>query len=168
MLGWSKAERDEEFTAFMREASPSLARTAWLLTSDRTLAADLTQEALARTYAAWPRVRRGEALAYARRTLINLNISRWRKSHGEVLDAELDAVAPSHETTVDTRDHVVRLLARLPHQQRAVLVLRYIEDLSEADIAHTLGIAPGTVKSAASRGLAALRDLANAPEGTLA
>ncbi len=159
MFGWSKAERDEEFTAFMREAQASLSRTAWLVTGDRALAADLVQEALARTYAAWPRVRRGEALPYARRALVNLNVSRWRKAHGEVVDDTLDSVAPSAEASADTKDQVARLLARLPAQQRAVLVLRYIEDLPEAEIAQALGIAPGTVKSAASRGLATLRTL---------
>lgn len=167
MWGVGKTERDEEFIAFLREATPSLGRTAWLLTGDRTVASDLVQEALARTYAAWPRVRREDALAYARRTLVNANISSWRRSHGEVVADLPERSAASHEGAVAERDEVTRLLATLPAQQRTVLVLRYVEDLSEADIARILGIPAGTVKSAASRGLAALRTRLSATEGSL-
>lgn len=163
MWGIRKAERDEEFTAFLREATPSLGRTAWLLTGDRTLAADLVQESLVRTYAAWSRVRREDALAYTRRTLVNTHISSWRRRHGEVVAELPERATDSHEGGVADRDEVAHLLAVLPAQQRAVLALRYVEDLSEADIARTLAIPPGTVKSAASRGLAALRTHLSAP-----
>ncbi len=163
----AKAERDEEFTAFMRDATPSLGRTAWMLTGNRAAAADLVQEALARTYAAWPRVRRTDALAYTRRILINTNISTWRKTRNETVTPPPESIAGSPEDPIANRDEAVRLLAELPPQQRAVLALRYFEDLSEADIAHQLGIPAGTVKSAASRGLQTLRTRLSEPEGSL-
>ncbi len=157
MWGSTKAERDEEFTAFMRDATPSLGRTAWMLTGNRAAAADLVQEALARTYAVWPRVRRSDALAYTRRILINTNISTWRKTRNETVTPPPESITGSPEDPIANRDEAVRLLAELPPQQRTVLALRYFEDLSEADIAHQLGIPAGTVKSAASRGLQTLR-----------
>lgn len=79
MLRSSTASRDAEFTGFVVTASPSLGRTAYLLTGYRELARDLVQEALVKTYLAWRRVRRAEALSYARRVLVNLNIDRWRR-----------------------------------------------------------------------------------------
>jgi RNA polymerase sigma-70 factor (sigma-E family) len=157
MPGNSTLARDAEFTDFVRQASPSLTRTAWLLTGDSHLAAELVQEALVRTYLAWRRVRRGEATAYARRVLVNANIDRWRRRPPvpvpDLDRAELDGA----EQAVDNRDQVARMLAQLPLQQRRVIVLRYFNDLSEADVAEYLGISVGTVKSAASRGLATLR-----------
>lgn len=166
MWGSTKAERDEEFTAFMREATPSLGRTAWILTGNQAAAADLVQEALARTYAAWPRVRRKDALAYTRRILINTNISTWRKTGMETVTEPPEQITASHETSVADRDQIVRLLAALPGRQRAVLALRYFEDLSEAEIASLLDIPAGTVKSAASRGLETLRYHLSQSEGS--
>jgi RNA polymerase sigma-70 factor (sigma-E family) len=149
--------RDAEYTAFVRSASAALTRTAYLLTGDRELAAELVQEALVRTYLAWRRVRHGEAAAYARKVLVNLNIDRWRRRPAAPTDS-LDRPDPiDAEQRVDDRDEVVRLLAALPPQQRRVIVLRYFNDLTEADVAQYLGISVGAVKSAASRGLASLR-----------
>lgn len=167
MFGASKAQRDEEFTRFAEQAQHSLAGTAWLLTGDRELAADLVQSALVKTYVAWGRVRRADATAYARRALINENIDRWRARRPEVLDDDPGAnlTRPDAADAQAEHDEVVRLLARLPEGQRKVIVLRYFHDLSEADIAETLGITTGAVKSAASRGLATLRTLA--PVGAL-
>ena len=140
----------------MRAASSSLTRTAWLLTGDADLAAELVQEALVKTYLAWRRVRHGEASAYARRVLVNLNIDRWRRRPATPSE-DLDRAVPSNaEEVIDDRDEVVRMLATLPPQQRRVIVLRYYTDLSEADVADHLGISVGAVKSAASRGLATL------------
>ncbi|HRA75079.1 MAG TPA: SigE family RNA polymerase sigma factor [Propionicimonas sp.] len=157
MPGTSTLARDAEFTDFVRQASPSLTRTAWLLTGDSHLAAELVQEALVRTYLAWRRVRRGEATAYARRVLVNANIDRWRR-RPPVPSPDLDRPDTTDaEQAVDNRDQVARMLAELPLQQRRVIVLRYFNDLSEADVAEHLGISVGTVKSAASRGLATLR-----------
>ena len=157
MFGLLNPTRDEEFAAFVRTATPSLSWTAFLLTGDRDTAADLVQEAFVRTYLAWRRVRHGDATAYARRTLVNLNIDRWRRRTpipAEVVD-RADRRTP--ERTVDDRDQLVRMLAGLPGQQRRVLVLRYFSDLPEAEVAQILGISVGAVKSSASRGLANLR-----------
>ena len=153
-----KAGRDAEFTAFMAQAGASLLRTAWLLTGDGDRAQELVQAALVKTYVAWPRVRREDALAYARRILVNHKTDVWRRSRREVASPELpESVAPQGSSVVDHRDEVVRLLQRLPAQQRRVIVLRYYTDLSEQAVAESLGISVGAVKSAASRGLAALR-----------
>jgi RNA polymerase sigma-70 factor (sigma-E family) len=157
MFGPPTPRQDAEYTAFVRAASGSLTRTAWLLTGDADLAAELVQEALVKTYLAWRRVRHNEATAYARRVLVNLNIDRWRRRPATPSD-DLDQPVPSGaEQAVDDRDEVARMLATLPPQQRRVIVLRYYNDLSEADVADHLGISVGAVKSAASRGLATLR-----------
>ena len=160
-----KAERDAAFTAFVEQATPSLLRTAWLLTGNHDAAHDLVQAALVRTYVAWPRVRPETALAYARRILVNERTDRWRR-HG----AELTVAAPpegpsSPRSTTEDRDVVVRLLATLPDQQRKVVVLRYYADLSEQATADALNISVGSVKSAASRGLATLRTQLTGIEG---
>ena len=156
MLSTSKAERDAEFVAFVQVGAPSLGRTAYLLTGDRELAADLVQEALLKTYLAWRRVRRAEALPFARRTLVNLNIDRWRRRPA-IPSETVDSVSESGEKQVDDADQIVRALATLPAQQRRVIVLRFLDDLPEAAVAEHLGISVGTVKSACSRGLATLR-----------
>jgi RNA polymerase sigma-70 factor (sigma-E family) len=157
MFGPPTPRQDAEYTVFVRAASGSLTRTAWLLTGDADLAAELVQEALVKTYLAWRRVRHGEATAYARRVLVNLNIDRWRRRPATPSE-DLDRAAPSHaEEVIDDRDEVVRMLATLAPQQRRVIVLRYYNDLSERDVADHLGISVGAVKSAASRGLAILR-----------
>lgn len=158
----TKAERDAAFTVFMQQATPSLMRTAWLLTGSTNEAHDLVQAALVKTYAGWHRVRPDEALAYARRILTNQNIDTWRKRKREDAVAQVPEQPVRHDTgtvagTVDDRDQVVRLLATLPEQQRKVVVLRYYNDLSEQAVADLLGISLGAVKSAASRGLASLR-----------
>jgi RNA polymerase sigma-70 factor (sigma-E family) len=158
--------RDADFTMFMEQAGPALLRTAWLLTGDHHRAQELTQAALVKTYVAWPRVREGEALAYARRVLVNHRTDVWRATRREVSTddpPELPGRRPSSgrqrdaEGTSDDRDQVVRLLRTLPQQQRTVVVLRYYTDLSEQATAEALGISVGAVKSAGSRGLAALR-----------
>lgn len=154
-----------DFTEFVEEASPSLLRTAWLLTGQRDAAHDLVQAALVKTYVAWPRVRRPEALAYTRRVMVNHGTDTWRKTRrerlvDEVPEADVDSRRDGRLSVVEDRDEIVRLLARLPEQQRKIVVLRYYADLSELSVAETLGISVGAVKSAASRGLAALRSYA--------
>ena len=151
--------RDADFTAFMEQAGAALLRTAWLLTGDHHRAHELTQAALVKTYVAWPRVREGEALAYARRVLVNHRTDVWRATRKEVTtDLPPETASCTAVTAVsDDRDHVVRLLRGLPEQQRKVIVLRYYTDLSEQATADALGISLGAVKSSASRGLARLR-----------
>ena len=152
-----KAERDAAFTAFVEQATPSLLRTAWLLTGDHHAAHDLVQAALVRTYVAWPRVRPETALAYARRILVNERTDRWRRTGAELAVATPPESAATAGSATEDRDVVVRLLATLPDQQRKVVVLRYYADLSEQATADVLNISVGTVKSAGSRGLATLR-----------
>jgi RNA polymerase sigma-70 factor (sigma-E family) len=157
VVGSAKHERDAAFTAFVEEASPSLLRTAWLLTGDHHVAHDLVQAALVRTYVAWPRVRPETAVAYARRVLVNERTDRWRRHGAELAVATPPDSPTSPASATEDRDIVVRLLATLPEQQRRVVVLRYYSDLSEQATADALGISVGSVKSAASRGLATLR-----------
>ncbi len=160
-----KAERDAAFTAFVEQATPSLLRTAWLLTGDHHVAHDLVQSALVRTYVAWPRVRPETALAYARRILVNERTDRWRRHGAELAVADPPEGASTAGSATEDRDVVVRLLATLPEQQRKVVVLRYYTDLSEQATADALNISVGSVKSAASRGLASLRTHLTGIEG---
>ncbi|MDQ1725707.1 MAG: hypothetical protein QOG52_2735 [Frankiaceae bacterium] len=156
----SVGTRDEEFSEFVRLRYDGLARLGHLLTGDRGHGEDLAQAALLRTYRAWPRITRPTADAYVRTVMANLAL-RWgaRRWHGErpteLLPDHL--AAPDGTAHSDEGDAMRRLLATLPPPQRAVLVLRYFEDLSETDIAETLGCSIGTVKSRASRALASLR-----------
>ena len=152
-----KTERDAAFTMFVEQATPSLLRTAWLLTGNHDAAHDLVQAALVRTYVAWPRVRPETALAYARRILVNERTDRWRRHGAELMVAAPPEAGTAPDSATEDRDVVVRLLATLPEQQRKVVVLRYYTDLSEQATADALNISVGSVKSAASRGLATLR-----------
>ena len=157
MFGSSTSARGAEFAEFARSASTSLTRTAYLLCGNRDTAADLVQETLVRTHVAWPRVRHEEARAYARRILVNLDIDRRRRRPAVPTEYVDRPVPNTAESASDNRDQVVRMLATLPETQRRVIVLRYFDDLTEAAVAEYLGISIGTVKSACSRGLAALR-----------
>lgn len=153
-------DRDAEFTAFMAEATPALSRTAWLLCGDIHRAEELVQQALVRTYLAWPTAREREPLAYARRTLANLRIDTWRKHRREVLTAPADVPEGVLDGGADRhaeRDQLVRALATLTARQRRIVVLRHLEGLSEREVADDLGVSLGTVKSTASRGLGLLR-----------
>jgi RNA polymerase sigma-70 factor (sigma-E family) len=156
---------DREFDEFAHAAWPRLHRSAYLLTGDHHLAEDLAQTALERTYAKWRTVRSGDALAYSRRTLVNLNVDRIRRRRlrevgGEALaHADRGAADPRPED----RDQIVRLLAQLTERERRVVVLRHYYDLSEASVARELGIAPGTVKSTLARALTKLRVRVDSP-----
>ena len=149
--------KDAEFTAFVRSATPTLTRTAYLLTGDRETASDLVQEAFVRTYLAWRRVRKDEATAYARRVLVNLNVDRYRRPSAVPVAMVAERAVDHEEGRVDDRDELRRMLASLAPQQRRVIVLRYFDDLSEAEVAQCLGVTVGSVKASCSRGLAALR-----------
>jgi RNA polymerase sigma-70 factor (ECF subfamily) len=156
-----RTSAEEEFREFVAGRSPALLRTAYLLVGgDWASAEDLLQVALTKTYLAWGRIRDlGAVEAYARKTLATTVISwRRRRWHGERATDELpETVRPDHSGTVVERDALWELVRRLPTKQRAVLVLRFYEDLSEADTAATLGVTTGTVKSHTSRALKALR-----------
>ncbi len=151
---------DEEFAAFMAARQPALLRTAYLLTGSQADAEDVVQTALAKLYLSWHRVRVRESLdSYARSILVNECRSLWRRPfrRREVITE----VLPERDGTsreYDGRDETLwRFVQTLPPKQRAVVVLRYYEELTEAEVAATLGISVGTVKSQASRALAALR-----------
>jgi RNA polymerase sigma-70 factor (sigma-E family) len=147
----------EELVAARGDA---LLRFAYLLCGDRELAADLVQTVLARAYAKWPRVGASDRLEpYVKRMIVNEHLSwRRRKASGEVVVADpADAAREDAAQAVADRDAVWRLLATLPKRQRAVLVLRYYEDLPDAAIAEALGCAESAVRAYASRALATLR-----------
>jgi RNA polymerase sigma-70 factor (sigma-E family) len=155
------AAHDEEFAGFMRDCAHWLYRVGYLLTADRGRAEELTQDALARAYAAWPRVRRDDAYLYTRRILVNLHNDWWRGRLGrERLVAQVPDRPSAHgDPATDTvrRAEVARAMQTLTRRERSVLVYRYFLDLTEEQTARELGIAVGTVKSTASRALAKLR-----------
>lgn len=148
---------DKAFDAFVQARMPALLRFAHALTGDPHSAADLVQDALERTGVRWSKLRRtDDPEAYVRRAIVNGRTSRWRKLRRE----SLVDVVPEPRGQADPATHdpdLWRLLTTLPTRQRAVLVLRYYEDMSEEQIARTLGCAPGTVKSQSSKALAKLR-----------
>jgi len=154
--------RDDEFAAFVAARYRALVRTGVLLIGDSGHAEDLAQSALIRTYLAWARLRDpANAEAYARRTLVRLALrARQRRWTGEIAAGRIPEPGMSTADETGQDDLVLdvrRALATLPAGQRAVLVLRYLDDQSEAETARLLGISPGTVKSRTARGLASLR-----------
>lgn len=137
-----------------------MVRLAELLTGDRGRAEDLAQHGYVQAYAAWRRIKDGEPDAYVRRCIVNANTDWWRRRHWR----EQPFAAMPHEpasadatAAIAERDMVLRALARLTSRERMVIVLRFYLDLSEQEIAQQLRIAPGTVKSAASRAMTKLR-----------
>ncbi len=150
---------DVDFDEFVRDASPSLLRTAYLLTGDRGHAEDILQTALLRTARRWAAARR-EPVAYARRVLVNLAKDRWRDRGRRVTESALPAREPIHDgpdAQILLRQSLLPAVDELPARQRAVLVLRFFEDLSVDDTAAALGCSAGTVKSQTSAALANLR-----------
>lgn len=149
------------FAEFVQARSPALLRTAWLLTGDVGRAEDLLQTVLARAWRNWRRVARdGNPEAYVRRMLYTTYLTWWqRRWRGEVPAETLPDSAEPESMAADSavRITVRRALARLSGRQRAVLVLRFFEDLSVAETATLLGCTAGTVKTQTSRALAALR-----------
>ena len=157
-----------ELERFLAERADRLMRTAVLLTGSREAGQDLLQTALERLLRHW-RGFDGDPEGYLRRTLYNLAADGFRRQ-GRLQRKLLllRAAAPPADpiAEVDLRDALVRLLLQLPPRQRAVLVLRYWEQLTEAETAAVLGWPEGTVKSAASRGLQRLRELAGGWQNT--
>lgn len=153
-----------DFTSFVRARSAALLRTAYLLTGDQHLAEDLVQTALARTHLAWDRLyAAGNAEAYTRKAMYHQQVSWWRRRHwrGEVItNAPPETLAADQMDSAALRLTLRGALQRLAPRQRAVLVLRFYDDLSERDTAEALGCSIGTVKSQTAKALAKLRQAA--------
>jgi RNA polymerase sigma-70 factor (sigma-E family) len=165
---------EAEFTEFMHARWPRLVRLGYGLTGDPGLAEDLAQTALAKALASWQRVRRaGDPDAYVRRIMVNVNSSRFRKHRvrERLTDAPPDAVSQPGVADAthlrDDRSALIAALMDLPQGQRAVVVLRYWMDMTETEVAATLGYSVGNVKSQASRALAKLRLSPDLAEGKL-
>lgn len=154
--------RDADFTAYLHARQGRLLRTAYLLTGDLHQAEDLLQTALAKLYLSWDRIQDRESVdGYVRRILVNENSSLWRR--GWKRRERASDVLPEGPPVTDEYDEGVgaavwATVQTLPRKARAVVVLRYYEQLTEAETADVLGISVGTVKSQTSRALAALRD----------
>jgi RNA polymerase sigma-70 factor (sigma-E family) len=146
-----------DFQAFVSARWPALVRYAYVLTGDRGHAEDLVQHALERCWQRWRQVRAEGAEAYVRTAIARLAISRWRRIRVFETAAATEPAEAGHEDGVVLQDALWRALAELPPRMRAVLVLKYIEDLPDAETARLLGSSIGTVKSQASRGLERLR-----------
>ncbi|MEU0484470.1 SigE family RNA polymerase sigma factor [Streptosporangium sp. NPDC006013] len=149
-----------EYDAFVAAAWQRLLRTAYLLTRDWAVAEDLVQTALMKAWLAWPRLG-NEREAYVRKIIVNVHVSWWRRRWRQV---EVTTGSPPDRTQAaddmgraDERELVWQALGRLPARQRAVVVLRFFEDMTEAQAAETLGCSVGTVKSQTSKALAKLR-----------
>lgn len=156
------ADRKVEFAAFVTTSGASLGRLALLLAGDPHRAEDLLQQTYVRTYLAWDRARAGDPYAYARRIMANQRIDTWRRLRREHLTDPADLPerdAPAEHDRLPDHDRLLTALRALPVRRRRVVVLRYLLDLPEAEVAADLGIAVGTVKSTAARGLAQLRTL---------
>jgi RNA polymerase sigma-70 factor (sigma-E family) len=162
MMRRGAGEFDERFTAFVRSRGEHHLRMATLLTGNPDAAQDLVQASLLKLYRAWSRIdTSGEPDAYLRRIIVNTHRSWWRaRWRRETPVPEVpEAAAGEDAAERHAAGALVRqALARLPRQQRAVLVLRYCEDLPEADVASLLGCSAGAVKTHAHRGLRALRE----------
>jgi RNA polymerase sigma-70 factor (sigma-E family) len=153
---------EDDFDAFVAARGPALWRSAWLLTGDHQRAEDLVQTALGKAWPHWERVSAsGSFEAYVRKVLFTTYVAWWRRRwNAEVADGRTPAESAdigSQTDLADTRADLLRAMAGLSRGQRAVIVLRYFDDLTEAQTAEVLGCSRGTVKSQASRALAALR-----------
>jgi len=158
------ADDEDDFTDFVAASSSRLLRTAYLVTGDPQQAQDLLQTALERTYRRWGRVRRSELPeAYVRRMIVNAATDAWRAGRGRQTVVFSDTHAPPlPDPAVDSliaRHALLACVRELPVGQRAVLVLRYFDDLTEAETARVLGCSVGTVKSQHARAIARLRQL---------
>ncbi|SEE18696.1 RNA polymerase sigma-70 factor, sigma-E family [Jiangella alba] len=164
-----RIEPDEatmDFEEFARASLPGLLRYGHALTGSPHDAADLVQTALEKAGARWSKITRHDAdpIAYVRRSMANAHVSRWRRRRREVLVDEFPDQGVALPDRLDG-EPLWHALAELPPRQRAVVVLRYYEDLSEAEIAAALGITAGTVKSQASKALTKLRASMSSVEG---
>lgn len=151
---------DPAFRDYVRARRQALLRTAYLLTGNLADAEDLVQSALAKTYLAWHRIEDRSAIdSYVRRAMVNTQISWWRRRRLEEFptDEIPDQVAVDHPVSTDVQESLRRAIDRLPQRMRAAVMLRYYEDMTEAEVAEVLGVSVGTVKSTVSRAVAKLR-----------
>lgn len=164
-MGPARWNAPAEFDEFVRSRHSALLRFAYLLTGDPHGAADLVQEALEKAGVRWRRIRRqDDPEGYVRRSIVTGHLNHGRRTRRERLVAEGPEIG---RLDGEPRDEALwRLLATLPRQQRAVLVLRFYEDLTETDVARVLGCSLGTVKSNSSRALAKLRAVLGPPART--
>jgi RNA polymerase sigma-70 factor (sigma-E family) len=158
-------DQQRSFEAYVRQRGQALFRIAYLLTGDHHHAQDLVQQALLKVVGRWRRLAAdGDPDAYVRRVLYNEHVVSWRRSKRNVLESGSEPPAGAEPAVADGTDDVVtalalrRALARLAPRQRAVIVLRYFEDLTEVQTAEVLGIRVGTVKSQTRDALARLRE----------
>jgi RNA polymerase sigma-70 factor (sigma-E family) len=149
---------DVDFEEFVLARSPALLRTAYLLARDLQLAEDLLQTALTKAWFAWSRVD-GDPEPYVRRILVTTSVSWWRQrwTHETPTAVVPDRAMPDGSEWPSYGDEVWDALGRLPHRQRAVVVLRFVEDRTEAETADLLGCSVGTVKSQCFKAMAKLR-----------
>jgi RNA polymerase sigma-70 factor (sigma-E family) len=164
VTGVRVAEEPPGFRDFVAARWQPLLRTAWGLTGDWALAEDLVQTALAKTWPRWTSIRRtDDPDVYVRRVLVTTYATWWRRKwRGELPTEQLPepgSELPRSDSAEETaiRHTLQQALASLPRRQRAVVVLRYVEDFSEADTAALLGVSVGTVKSQAAKALTKLR-----------
>lgn len=148
-----------EFHEFMAARGPALLRTAFLLTGNREEAEDLLQSSMATLLVHWRRVGKEHPEAYVRRVIVNSHLTWWRRMRSREMPVDVmpERATDDHTTSYVLRDEMWSALARLPRRQRAVLVLRFYEDLSERETAETLGCSVGTVKSQTAKAIAKLR-----------
>ncbi|MEC3980424.1 SigE family RNA polymerase sigma factor [Amycolatopsis sp. H20-H5] len=155
-----------DFGEFVRASLPGLLRYGHALTGNPHDAADLVQTVLEKIGSRWTHVQHktGDPLAYIRRSMANAHVSRWRRTKRENLVADVADTKPF--TPADPFEHepLWQAVRALPPRQRAVMVLRYYEGLSEAEIAAALSVSQGTVKSQASKAISSLRTKLTLPE----
>lgn len=158
MLNWGEGERDAAFVAFVHGSQPRLRRVAYLMCGDWHRAEDVVQTALIKLYRQWSRVDRdSDPWSYARRAVVNAAIDELRRPWRRESATDVLPETPVADA-LQLDDVVLAVLSALPAKQRAVVVLRYIEDLEVDTVADLLGMPTNTVKSHAARGLAALRE----------
>lgn len=160
MVGTAPSPRFNDFSDYVAERGPALLRMARSLTSSQADAEDLLQAALIKTFLSWERITNPKSLdGYVRRAMVNAQISEWRRKRLEVFPTDEIPEQRVEDPTwrSDLADVVARAVDRLPERQRATVVLRYYDDLTEAQIAQRLGVTIGTVKSTLSRATEKLR-----------
>jgi RNA polymerase sigma-70 factor (sigma-E family) len=156
----SAGSDDPVFRDYVRSRSRALLRTAYLLTGNMADAEDLVQAALTKTYLAWNRIQDRSAVdGYVRRAIVNTHISWWRRRRLEEYPTDVipDQAVVDYPETSDLQESLRRAINRLPQRMRAAVMLRYYDDMTEAEVAEVLGVSLGTVKSTVSRAVAKLR-----------